>query len=52
MHVICYNPTTDRYEVYATMADTDPRHLRGIFRTFFAAWVAHTHGRAHSIVAK
>lgn len=50
--MICYNETTDRYELYSTMRDTDPRHLRGLFRTFFAAWVAHTHARACTMVAK
>lgn len=50
--MIVYNPTTDRYELYSTMADTDPRHLRGLFMTFFAAWVALTHTQANTMKAK
>lgn len=50
--MIVYNETTDRYELYSTMKDTDPRHLRGLFTTFFAAWVAHTHTSAHTMRAK
>jgi len=49
--MICYNKTTDRYELYATCRDTDPKHLRGLFRTFFGAWVALCH-TATPIVAK
>lgn len=59
--MIVYNPgaryygsggRTDRYELYSTMADTDPRHLRGLFSTFFAAWVALTHTQANTMKAK
>lgn len=44
--MIVYNETTDRYELYSTMRDTDPRHLRGLYRSMFAAWVALNHNRA------
>jgi len=44
--MIVYNEITDRYELYSPAAlsrGTDPRYLRGIFTTMFAAWVALTH---------
>jgi len=49
--MIVYNPTTDRFELYATMRDTAPRNLRGIYRTMFAAWVALNHNRAATVRA-
>ena len=44
--MIVYNPTTDRYELYSPAAlsrGTQPRYLRGLFATQFAAWVALNH---------
>jgi hypothetical protein len=44
--MIVYNPTTDRYELYSTAAlayGTDPRYLRGLFSSQFAAWCALCH---------
>lgn len=47
--MIVYNETTDRYELYSIAAltyGTDPRYLRGLFRSLFAAWVALNHTKA------
>lgn len=44
--MIVYNETSDRYELYSPAAlsrGTDPRYLRGVFRSMFAAWVALNH---------
>jgi len=44
--MIVYNSTSDRFELYSPAAlayGTQPKYLRGLFRTQWAAWVALTH---------
>lgn len=44
--MIVYNELTDRYELYSPAAlayGTEPRYLRGLFTSMFAAWVALNH---------
>lgn len=46
--MIVYNEITDRYELYSPAAlsrGTEPRYLRGLFRSQFAAWCALSHTR-------